>query len=398
MDKIDEVLTRGVDTIYPTREALEKVLRSGKKLRLYQGFDPTSPQLHIGHSVGLRKMRQFQDLGHHVIFLIGDFTGMIGDPSGKYSERKVLTREQVLENAKSYKEQAGKILRFDGENPVEIKFNSTWLAKMSAIEFFQLSHNLTYAQVVERDMFQERMKKGQDVFMNEFLYPFMQGYDSVAMDVDMEIGGSDQMFNMMMGRKLMHNILKKEKFVLTTPLLTDSQGNKIGKTEGNAIGLTDPPNEFFAKIMSLSDDSIIPCFTLLTDVPINDIKTMEQQIKTGATNPMTFKLQLAHHLTEWLNSKDAADAAQQDFGNRFQKGELTEAKLPTISESKLFKASSLLDKIVMSGIAESNSDARRLINQKAVRINEKLIESPKAVVQLKSGDIIHAGKKAVKII
>jgi tyrosyl-tRNA synthetase len=396
MDAIEELLTRGVDHIYPSREALEKVLRSGKKLRLYQGFDPTGPKLHLGHAVGLRKMRQFQNLGHHVIFLIGDFTGMIGDPSGKYSERKVLTKEEVLENAKSYKEQARKILRFDGENPVEIKFNSTWLAKMSAIELLQLAHNLTYAQVAERDMFQKRFKKGQDVFISEFLYPFMQGYDSVAMNVDLEIGGSDQMFNMMMGRKLMHNILRKEKFVLTTPLLTDSQGNKIGKTEGNVIGLTDPPNELFAKIMSLGDDAIIPCFTLLTDVPIKEIEAMKHGMISGQ-NPMTFKINLAHQLVTQLHSKTLAGAAQKDFGVRFQKGELTQAKLPTIPESTLFNVSSILDTIVLSGIAESKSDARRLINQKAVRINEKLIESPKTVVHLKPGDIIRAGRKAVKI-
>jgi tyrosyl-tRNA synthetase len=396
MDQIEELLTRGVDHIYPSREALEKVLRSGKKLRLYQGFDPTGPKLHLGHAVGLRKMRQFQDLGHHVIFLIGDFTGMIGDPSGKYSERKVLTKEEVLENAKSYKEQAGKILRFDGENPVEIKFNSAWLAKMSAIELLQLAHNLTYAQVAERDMFQKRFKKGQDVFISEFLYPFMQGYDSVAMNVDLEIGGSDQMFNMMMGRKLMHNILRKEKFVLTTPLLTDSQGNKIGKTEGNVIALTDPPNDLFAKIMSLGDDAIIPCFTLLTDIPIKELEHMKQEMVSGQ-NPMTFKINLAHQLVTQLHSKTLADAAQKDFGARFQKGELTQAKLPTVLFSSISNARSILATLTDVHIAESNSEARRLINQKAVRINEELVDSPKTVVLLKPGDIIRAGRKAIKI-
>ena len=267
MDVIDTLLTRGVDKVYPTKEKLEETLRSGKKLRLYQGFDPTGSQLHIGHAVGLRKMRQFQDLGHHVIFLIGDFTGMIGDPSGKSSERKVLTREQVLENAASYKEQASRILRFDGENPVEIKYNSEWLGKMSAAEFIGLSHHLTAAQVMERDMFQERNKKGQDVYMNEFLYPFMQGYDSVAMDVDLEIGGSDQMFNMMMGRKLMHNIKQKEKFVITMKLLEDSSGKKMGKTENNAVSMLDNEFEMFGKVMSWTDGMILPAFDIWCQTP-----------------------------------------------------------------------------------------------------------------------------------
>lgn len=394
MDAIEELLTRGVDKIYPNREALEKVLRSGKKLRLYQGFDPTGPRLHIGHAVGLRKMRQFQDLGHHVIFLIGDFTGMVGDPSGKYSERKVLTKEQVLENAKTYKEQAGRILRFDGENPVEVKFNSAWLAKMSAIELLNLAHNLTYAQVVERDMFQERMKKGQDVFMNEFLYPFMQGYDSVAMNVDLEIGGSDQMFNMMMGRKLMRNILKKEKFVLTTPLLTDSQGNKIGKTEDNVIGLTDPPKEFYAKIMSLGDDAIVPCFTLLTDQPTQDI---EKSMKQGE-NPMIFKKRLAFELTSQFNNEEAAVSAQKEFETRFQKRDLGKADLPTVSLKIFVGEGSAADNLVRINLVGSKSEARRLINEHAVEVNGKPVTNPGEVLKLKAGDIIKVGKrKSVKV-
>ncbi|KKQ21392.1 MAG: Tyrosine-tRNA ligase [Parcubacteria group bacterium GW2011_GWC1_36_9] len=249
-DKIDELLTRGVDKIYLSREKLEEVLRSGKKLRLYQGFDPTGDKLHIGHMVGLRKLAEWQKLGHHVIFLIGDYTAMIGDPSGKLSTRKVLTHEQTLANAKNYKEQASKILKFDGDNPAEVLFNGDWLGKLSAIEFLRIAGNLTYSQVIERDMFQERLKQGQDISTNEFLYPVMQAYDSVAMDVDLEVGGKDQMFNMMMGRKLMRNMMKKEKFVMTTKLLEDKHGVKIGKTEGNAIALDDKPEDLFGKIMA----------------------------------------------------------------------------------------------------------------------------------------------------
>lgn len=388
MDAIEHLLTRGVEKIYPSREALEKVLRSGKKLRLYQGFDPTGSQLHIGHAVALRKLRQFQDLGHHVIFLIGDFTGMIGDPSGKYSERKQLTREQVLENAKTYKEQASKILIFDGENPVEIKYNSEWLGKMSAIEFLRLSHHITAPQVIERDMFQERLKKGQDVFLNEFLYPFLQGYDSVAMDVDLEIGGRDQMFNMMMGRKLMRNMKKKEKFVITVPLLTDANGVKIGKTEDNVIGLTDPPNEFFAKIMSLGDEAIIPCFTLLTDMPISAIDAMKKKMATGE-NPMVFKKQLAFELTKQFNDEQAAQAAQKEFETKFQQGNLENSHI-LIYETKQRKWNPS-DLLVETSLTPSKSEARRLIDQKAVEIGGRIVTNEPII--LTSGAIIRVGKK-----
>lgn len=397
MDAIDALLTRGVDAVYPSRQDLEKVLRSGKKLTLYQGFDPTSPQLHIGHAVGLRKMRQFQDLGHKVIFLIGDFTGMIGDPSGKTTARKVLTREEVLANAQKYKEQASRILRFSGENPVEIKYNSEWLEKMTAIDFLRLSHNLTYSQIIERDMFQERIKAGQDVYMNEFLYPFLQGYDSVAMDVDLEIGGSDQMFNMMMGRKLMHNILKKDKFVLTTPLLTDSQGNKIGKTEGNAIALADEPNIFYAKIMSLGDDAIIPCLTLLTDIPVETIHDVEKRMKDGA-NPMVYKKMLALELTKQFNSEIEANEAQKEFETRFQKGNLTQSDLPTVSVSTLPNTAGTIDILIALHFAQSNSEARRLVAQGAVSLNDVVITNPKEMISVKINDIFKVGRKAVKIV
>jgi tyrosyl-tRNA synthetase len=272
MDEIKEVLTRGVDTIYPTKEELEKVLRSGKKIKLYQGFDPTGDTLHIGHMVGLMKLRQLQKLGHHVIFLIGDFTAMIGDPTGKYSARKVLSHEQTLANARSYKEQAGRILEFTGENPAEILYNGDWLGKMSAIEFLQIARNITVSQLIERDMYQERIKKGQDIQANETIYPIMQAYDSVHMNIDLEVGGTDQMFNMLMGRKLMRNMKGKEKYVMTLTLIEDSEGKKIGKTEGNAIALTDVPKDLFGKLMSFPDEVISKCLEALTVIPMDEVK------------------------------------------------------------------------------------------------------------------------------
>lgn len=392
MDAIDNLLTRGVDTIYPSKEALEKVLRSGKKLKLYQGFDPTGTQLHIGHAVALRKLRQFQELGHHVIFLIGDITAMIGDPTGKFSSRKILTQEEVLENAKTYKQQASKILMFSGFNPAEIKYNSEWLGKMNAFEFLRIANMLSVQQVVERDMFQKRMKQDQDVFMNEFLYPVLQAYDSVAMDVDMEVGGSDQMFNMLMGRKLMRNMKQKEKFVLTVPLLTDASGNKIGKTEGNVIGLTDPPNDFYGKIMSLSDSAIIPCFTLLTDISISEIEVMQQKIASGE-NPMLFKKLLAFTLTQLFNDKEAANTAQTTFETTFQKRQVAvdieEFPINRLSKNPL----PIVELLWETKSVSSKTEARRLVDQKAVEIDQTVVDLVHTNVTLKSGMTMRVGKR-----
>lgn len=395
MDRIDELLTRGVDKIYPSKEALEKVLRSGKKLRLYQGFDPTGTQLHIGHLVGLMKLRQFQQAGHHVIFLIGDFTGMIGDPSGKYSTRKILTREQVLQNAKTYKDQVSKILKFSGNNPVEIKYNSEWLGKMSAIEFLRMANYLTYQQVVERDMFVERKKKGQDVFVNEFMYPVLQGYDSVAMKVDLEIGGSDQTFNMLMGRKLMRNILRKEKYVLTTPLLIDSAGKKIGKTEGNVIALTTSPNDFYGMIMSLPDDVVDKSFEYITDVPIEEVERIRKDLKSGK-NPMTYKKLLAFTLTKMLNSEADAQKAQEYFERTFQKRELT-GEIPEVKINK--RHTTIIDLLVHIKFANSKSEAKRLINEGAVEMDGRTITDLLKSIEIRNGMVVKVGKhRFVKLL
>lgn len=396
MDAIDHLLTRGVDSIYPTREALEKVLRGGEKLTLYQGFDPTGAHLHIGHAVAMRKLRQFQELGHKVIFLIGDFTATIGDPSGKADARPILTREQVLKNAKEYQHQASKILRFDGNNPVEILFNSKWLSKLTFADVVGLATKFTVQQMIERDMFQERIKNGDQIGLHEFLYPLMVGYDSVAMNVDLELGGTDQTFNMLAGRKLVSQMLRKDKFVMTVPLLADSKGVKIGKTAGNVIGLTDPPNEFYGKIMSLGDDAIIPCFTLLTDTPTETIDDMKKRMAEGG-NPMVYKKMLAHELTKQFNSQSDADSAQKEFETRFQKGELSQASLPSISVTTISSNATTVDHLMALNLVESKSEAKRLVEQKAVRYNETLITIPKEILDLKPGDIFQVGRKAVKI-
>lgn len=394
MDPITHLLTRGVDTIYPSREALEKVLRSGKKLRLYQGFDPTGTQLHIGHAVGFRKLRQWQDLGHHVIFLVGDGTGLAGDPSGKMKARgRFMSRQELRDNAKSYLMQASKIVRFDGENPIEILYNGDWLTKLMLEDILDLAQHFTVQQMIERDMYQERIKAGDPINLREFVYPLLQGYDSVAMKVDLELGGVDQTFNMLAGRQLVSQMQGREKFVMTVPLLADSKGVKIGKTEGNVIGLTDAPNDFFGKIMALGDDAVVPCFTLLTDLPIEEIESMSKDLR-----PIDFKKKLAFELTKQFNTEDAARNAQKEFETRFQKHDLEASELPTLSLHAIKSGPTIIDLVVDGGLIASRSEAKRLVEQKAIKINDLVVSSFYEAAVVKPGDTVAVGRKAVKII
>src|SRR5258708_32925950 len=255
MDKTDEVLTRGVAQILPTKEGLSELM-SKRKITLYQGFDPTAPSLHVGHFIGIRKLAQFQKLGHKVIFLIGDFTGIIGEPTDKSAARKRQTKEEVLENLKDYKKEVEKVIDFTGPNAAEVRFNSKWLAKLTFEDLIEISSHFTVQQMIERDMFQERIKDEKPIYLHEFFYPLMQGYDSVAMDVDLEIGGNDQMFNMLAGRTLMREFKGKEKFVLACKLLTDASGKKMGKAEGNMITLAEKPETMFGQIISWTDGMI----------------------------------------------------------------------------------------------------------------------------------------------
>ena len=356
-DKIDELLTRGVDRIYPSKEALEQILRSGKKIKLYQGFDPTGAKLHIGHMVGFRKHRQWQDLGHEVIFLIGDGTGEAGDPTGKKKTReKFFTSEELRENAKGYLAQASKVVRFDGPNPIKIMYNGDWLNKLTKTDILNIAEHFSLQQLLERDMFQERMKAGEEINMREFLYPLLQGYDSVAMEVDLELGGSDQTFNMLCGRKLLKIMKGKDKFVMTTPLLADSKGVKIGKSEGNVIGLTDEPNDLFGKIMSLGDEAIIPMFTLLTDTPLTEIDSFDLK-----KDPMALKKRVARIIVSSLHSEAAAEEAENNFSNTFQKRQIP-------GETEEIKGQGGLGATLVSKkIVASLSEWRRLVLEGAVK-------------------------------
>ncbi|MBI2443560.1 MAG: tyrosine--tRNA ligase [Candidatus Levybacteria bacterium] len=394
MDQIEELLTRGVDTIYPTKEELEKVLRSGKKLTLYQGFDPTGDKLHVGHMVGLMKMADWQRLGHHVIFLIGDGTGQAGDPSGKTKSRDTFfTKEQLRENAKDYVMQASKIVDFEGDNPIEIKYNSDWLNILDLPKMLEIFDHASLQQLIERDLFQERLKNKERVSMREFLYPLLQGYDSVAMGVDLEIGGTDQTFNMLVGRQFVKDYLNKEKYVMTTPLLTDATGNKIGKTEGNAIAITDNPAELYAKIMTFPDEVVVKSFEYLTRIPMNKVKEIEKAI-SGGENPMVYKKKLAYAIAAMLNSDEDAASAQEAFEKNVQRGELPE-EITEVSLSDTDEEFVNEDLLVDLNLASSKSDAKRLFQQGGVEVNGKRIVDSNKNIQITNGMIIKVGKRKI---
>lgn len=382
MDKIDELLTRGVENIYPSREALEKVLRSGKKLLLYQGFDPSAPSLHLGNYVGVLKLSQFQALGHEVIFLVGDFTGMIGDPTDKLASRKMLTREQTRKNSEKYQDQTERILKFTGPNPAKLMFNSEWNDLISFKDLIEISSKFTAQQMLERDMFQKRIKEGKPIYLHELLYPVAQAIDSVKMDVDLELGGNDQTFNMLAGRTLMMSLKGKEKFVMTTKLLVDAKGDKVGKTTGNALFLDRPSEEFYGGIMSFPDDVLPLGFELLTSVPMEEVRVMDFKAK-----PMELKKRLAFEVVKIIYGEEAAQKAQNNFENVFQKKQspenLPEVKLAT----NLWEADQLL---VKTGLVKSLSEAKRLLAQKAVEINGKIINSQQLTIN--NGDTIRVGK------
>lgn len=390
-DLIQEALSRGIEKIYPTKKELEKVLLSGKKLKIYNGMDPSGPTLHLGHSIVLRKLRQFQDLGHKIILLIGDFTGMIGDPTDKTAARKKLTREQVLENCKNYKSQASKILNFSGKNPAELKFNSEWLDNLNFRELIELASNFTVQQMLERDMFDQRMKTGKPIYLHEFLYPLMQGYDCVAMDVDMEIGGSDQTFNMLAGRTLMKALKKKDKFVLTMKLLSDPTGKKMGKSEGNMISLDDTPNDMYGKIMSWPDEMIGIGFELLTNLPMEEVNEIERQLKKPGINPRDMKMRLAFEVVKGIEGEEAAAKAELYFIDTFQKKEAPkEAK-----EIRLDKDSyNVIDLLTQSGLVKSRSEAKRAVEQGGIKIDGKIIKDINLEVQIGQKSIlVQKGKR-----
>ena len=362
------IIKRGADEILVEKE-LVKRLESGKPMRIKAGFDPTAPDLHLGHTVLINKLRQFQDLGHEILFLIGDFTGMIGDPTGKSATRPALTREDVIENAKSYQEQIFKIL--DPEK-TQVMFNSTWMNEMSPAELIQLTAKHTVARMLERDDFNKRYTSGQSIAIHEFLYPLIQGYDSVVMKADVELGGTDQKFNLLVGRQLQEAYGQRPQVVLTMPILEGLDGvQKMSKSLNNYIGINDAPDDMFGKLMSISDDLMWRYFELLSFRPLDEIETFKTEIE-GGKNPRDIKFLLAEEIIERFHDRSAADKARENFISRFQKGK-TPDEMPEFSLSAELPAANLLKE---AELVKSTSEAMRMIKQGAVKADgEKLVDS-----------------------
>lgn len=390
---IEEFLTRGVEAIYPTTDALRQKLLSGERIRVYQGFDPTGKYLHVGHAMGIRAMAILQKLGHEVIFLVGDYTARVGDPD-KDSARKMLTQEEIAENMKGWKEQAAQLIDFDGPNPVLFKHNYEWLAPLNFNDLIMLMSKMTVQQMLERDMFERRLKQGDPIGLHEFIYPLMQGYDGVAMAVDLEIGGADQTFNMLTGRNLSKAYLGKEKFVRANKMMDAPDGRTMSKTKGNGINLGDSSFDMYGKAMSYADDKICMGLELITNVPLDEIKKVAQAIAEGE-NPMQFKKMMAFEIVKAIRGEQEAKKAQDEWLHTF-----SDKGLPSdVPQFSFILGETLIDLLVRTTVAESKTKARILIEEGAVKnaeTEEKYIDQTMTVPK---NTVLKIGKKRfVKIV
>lgn len=383
-----EIIRRGTEEILLEDDLILR-LKTGEPLRIKAGFDPTAPDLHLGHTVLLNKMRQFQELGHHVIFLIGDFTGMIGDPSGKNETRPPLTREQVDENALTYKKQVFKILDIE---KTEILFNSQWMNKLSAIDLIKLAATHTVARMLERDDFHKRYTSGHAIAIHEFLYPLMQGYDSVCMKADVELGGTDQKFNLLMGRELQKHFGQKPQTVITLPLLPGLDGvKKMSKSLGNYIGIDESPKEIFGKVMSLSDETMWMYFDLISFRTLAEIKKYHKEAEEGL-NPRDIKFRLAEEVVERFHGKEQAKKAHEDFIAQFQQGLIPE-NLTEISIQVGKDGMRIAHVIKAAGLTSSTSEAIRMIQQGAVKINGEKVSDSTLVMHYSEPLVMQVGKR-----
>lgn len=382
---IDKFLTRGVEKIYPSKESLKEKLLSGERLRIYQGFDPTGPYLHVGHAIGIRALRILQKLGHEVIFLVGDYTAKIGDPD-KDKARPILSDEQIEKNMKGWKEQAAQLIDFEGENPVLFKRNFEWLSRLKLEDVLKLASNATLQQMVERDLFDKRIKSKNPIGIHELLYPLMQGFDGVAMEVDMEIGGTDQTFNMLMGRQLSKIYLGKEKYVRTNIMMEAPDAQTMSKTLGNGINLSDEPEEMYGKAMSYPDSLIRKGLELLTELEIKEIEQID--IKN---DPMVAKKKMAFEIVNTIKGAKEAQKAQEYFEKTIQ-----DRQIP-IDEA--FKTQTKGSMILFDFLKQnnpsnlSNSEIKRIIEQGGVEINHVKIADPNVLIDFVEGDIIKFGKR-----
>lgn len=380
------VIKRGTDSVIVEQELVEKLKRN-QPLRVKAGFDPTAPDLHLGHAVLLNKLRMLQDLGHQVIFLIGDFTGMIGDPSGKSATRPPLTREQVLENAETYKQQVFKIL---DESKTEVVFNSAWLEKLTPADFIRLTSQYTVARMLEREDFHNRYTSNQPIAIHEFLYPLIQGYDSVALRADIEVGGTDQTFNLLMGRELQRAYGQKSQCVITMPLLEGLDGvKKMSKSLGNYVGIQEAPGTMYSKLLSMPDELIWRYFDLLSFKPIEEIEQLKADVAAGA-NPRDIKIELARELIARFHGEEAAANAHKSAGNRMQGGELPE-DLPEI-ELKAVEDMPIAAVLNQAGLAKNSASARDMLGAGSVRVDGEVV-GREFVFKLGAEHVCQAGRR-----
>jgi len=387
IDQALEIIRRGTEEILLEADLIER-LKTGKPLRIKTGFDPTAPDLHLGHTVLLNKMRQFQDLGHEVIFLIGDFTGMIGDPSGKNETRPPLTREQVEANAETYRKQVFKVL---DPHKTKVMFNSEWLDKLTPVDLIKLAATHTVARMLERDDFHKRYKEGHAIAIHEFLYPLLMGYDSVAMRADIELGGTDQKFNLLMGRELQKHFGQKPQTVLMLPLLPGLDGiKKMSKSLGNYIGIDESPSEIFGKVMSISDETMWLYFQLISFRTLEEIKQFRKEVNDGL-NPRDVKFRLAEELVERFHDRAAAKHAHETFVAQFQQGAMPE----NLPEVNLIAPEGLPipSVIKMAGLTDSTSEAIRMIQQGAVRMDGERVNEKGLVMQAGQTFVLQVGKR-----
>lgn len=387
MNEALQLLLRGCDEVLVEQELIEK-LKLARPLKVKAGFDPTAPDLHLGHTVLINKMRQFQQLGHEVTFLIGDFTGMIGDPTGKNVTRKPLTREEVLANAETYKEQVFKIL--DPDKTI-IAFNSHWMGTKSAADLIGLAATHTVARMLERDDFNKRYTNGQPIAIHEFLYPLIQGYDSVALESDVELGGTDQKFNLLMGRELQKHYKQKPQVVMTTPLIEGLDGvKKMSKSLNNYIGITENPDEMFGKILSLSDELMWRYIDLLSFETNSTIRQWKQDVEQGR-NPKQIKVLFAKEIVTRFHGADAAKQAENTFEQRFKQGQLpSDLEEISINSNENLTFPQLLKQL---GLTASTSDSHRMLKQGAVKIDGERVTDPKLVLQVGESHIVQVGKR-----
>lgn len=386
MNEIEQILTRGVANIIPSKELLKKELESGKKLNIYLGIDPTAVNIHLGHAVTLRKLQDFANLGHNVTFLVGDFTALIGDTSDKESERPQLSSDEIKKNLETYKSQAEKILDF---SKINLAFNSEWLSKLSFSEIVKLTQHFTLGDFISRELIKKRLNSGGKIGLHEVLYPVMQGYDSYHLDTDLQLGGTDQTFNMQAGRTLQKNLRSKESFIITNGFLSGTDGRKMSKTWGNAIWLTDSADEMYGKIMSLRDDLIIEYFTLATDIQMEEIEAMDKKLKEGE-NPMQIKKMLAFTITSLYHDEIKAREAEEGFVSVVQNKEI-----PKDIEELQVENNQPLSKIAIEkGLVNSMSEWKRLIEQHGVTVDDQKIDSPFFNTKdLSDGAVLKIGKR-----